>query len=172
MIERAQAVERLTAMLDADRISVEQFNALVEEVLAAGTPDAIAAVLAVVDAPAPPPPLEIVCDGDMKREAPAHLPPVVEIRCEAGVVRIDLSAASRESEDTDVEIEMVAGVLNVVVPRDVDVRLGEHDGNGGVLRNRLRPPLAEGLPRIHMHVRNEGGIVTLSHRRRWLPWRR
>jgi hypothetical protein len=104
----------------------------------------------------------------MTREVPEHLPSVVEIRCEAGVVKIDLSQATRESDDTDVEIEMVAGVLNVVLPRDVDVRLGDHESQGGVLRNRLRPPLTDGLPRMHVHVRNEGGIVTLSHRRRWL----
>lgn len=112
-------------------------------------------------------PLVLRCDSSFAKETPSRVPSIVEVVCESGVMRVDLSRAEFESAETDVELECDTGLLVLLLPRDVIVELGDHASFGGKLRNQLRVVRHEpGMPVVYVHVRNGGGVITLRHPRR------
>lgn len=152
--ERAAEVERLTELLERDVIGIDEFNTLVSRVLAATEPLT--------------PPLVLHCASGVVKETPTYLPENVEIRCESGVLKVDLSQAELGSAVIDLDIEMDNGVAKVIVPRDAIVEVEDHVASGGVFANKVKAVKAESWrPRIFVHVRNNGGVLKLTRPRRW-----
>jgi hypothetical protein len=163
--EQEAAVEHLTRLLERDRLGVDEYRDLVDRVLATSTSIELASVLGPY-APTSPS-LVIECRDGVVKEVPTRLPEAVEIRCEKGVLKVDLSKAEIESSITDVEIETLTGVVKVIFPRDAIIEIGDHVANGGVFSNRIRAVKAEAWrPRIVVHIRNDGAVLKIKRARR------
>jgi hypothetical protein len=161
---RADAVERLTSMLERDLLAIEEYQPLVERVLATQTSHELDAVMATVPAVDRGETLVLECRSGVVKEAPGRLPATTEVRCESGVMKIDLTRAEIDAPVADLEIEVTTGVLVVTIPRDMPVEVGDHVHGGGVFKNRLRSVRAEpGEPYLVVHVHNDTGVVKLRH---------
>jgi hypothetical protein len=164
--ERAAAVERLTELLERDVVTVDEFNALVARALAATSAGELELVLDDVPVVAARP-LVISCISGVVKETPTTLPEAIEIRCESGVLKVDLSKGEIESDITDLDIEVLTGVVKIILPKEAIVELEEHVAAGGVFSNKVRAVKAEPWrPRILVHVRNEGAVLKLTRARR------
>ena len=169
MTDRRQvAVDHLSSLLERDLLAIDDYHALVDRVLAATTDAEVGLVLAKLPAK---PPMVLRCASGVIKEKPLHVPAAIEIVCESGVMKVDLSIATFDEPTVDLDIECDTGVLVVVMPRDVVVEIGEQSGAGGVFTSRLqRAEHRPGAPRLVVHVRNGGGVIKLRHRR--FGWRR
>lgn len=159
---RQAAVERVTDLFERDLVSLEEYNPLVERILATTTDAELTLVLSALPVPAS---LVIECESGVVNEAPRDLPESTELRCMSGVMKIDLSQTLFDALVSDIDIECGGGVMLVIVPRGLDVQVGDRVNNGGVFRNKVRP--GDGAQRVVVHVRNEGGVIKLRHPRRW-----
>jgi hypothetical protein len=163
---RTLAVDRLTALLEQDVLTVDEFNGLVARVLATTSAGELEVVLADVPSTTVPP-LVIVCSDGIVRETPTTLPEAIEIRIDAGVMKVDLSKGEIQSTITDLDIEAVSGVLKVILPHDAFVEVADHVADGGIFRNKVKAVKHEPWrPRIVLHVRNRGAVVKLTRARR------
>jgi hypothetical protein len=113
--------------------------------------------------------IEVEPETFIAHEAPAMLPEVTEIVCDAGVMKIDLTDTELDGDEHVVEIDCDGGVLTVLVPRGVGVHLGDVVNVGGVFRNRVR---ASGESNLLVHVSNRGGVISIRHPRPWERRRR
>ncbi|HVM53543.1 MAG TPA: hypothetical protein VM262_10130 [Acidimicrobiales bacterium] len=178
---RQAAVDHLSALLERDLLAVDDYRVLVERVLATTSSDELGALLAPLPtlvpvtrdaAGADDDRLVLRCDSGVIKEAPMRLAPMTEIVCVSGVMKVDLTQATLDDPDIDLDIDCDTGVLSVLLPREIAVEIAGHRSTGGVFKNALRPAAAlPGTPRILVHVRNGGGVIKLRHPRRWW-WRR
>jgi hypothetical protein len=164
--DRTQAVERLTALLEDDVLTVDEFNDLVARVLATTSSGELELVLAEVPTTETRP-LVVYCASGVVKEVPTRLPEAIEIRIDSGVMKLDLSKGEIESDVTDLDIEAVSGVLKVILPHEAFVEIADHVADGGIFRNKVRAVKHEPWrPRIVIHVRNHGAVVKLVRSRR------
>jgi hypothetical protein len=164
--DRAVAVERLTALLEEDVLTVDEYNDFVARILATTSSGELDLVLAAVPTTMARP-LVIVCGSGVVKEVPATLPESIEIRIDTGVMKIDLSKGEIESSVTDIDIEAATGVLKVILPHDAVVEVVEHVSDGGVFANKVKAVKDEPWrPRLLVHVRNQGAVVKLTRARR------
>lgn len=159
---RQAAVERVTDLFERDLIPLAEYNPLVERILATTSASELEVVLSALPVAAP---LVLLCDGGVVKEVPLELPALTEVRCTSGVMKVDLSRTVFEEMVSDIEIECGGGVMLVIVPRGLDVQVGDRVNDGGVFKNKVRP--GGGPQRVVVHVRNEGGVIKLRHPRRF-----
>ncbi|HYD08978.1 MAG TPA: hypothetical protein VEA78_02655 [Acidimicrobiales bacterium] len=166
---RQDAVDQLTAMLERDQLEIDRYRELVDRVLAATTEDEVTSALARIEPPAAPasPALVLRCRSGVMDETPGALPSIVELVCESGVMKVDLSRAVIDDALVDVEVTCESGVMVVTFPRNAVVQVESQDNDGGVFKNKLarRGRADPDSPRIFVHVRNGRGVLKLRH-----PW--
>jgi len=166
---RQAAVDHVSRLLERDLITVDEYNPLVERILATSTDVELADILDRLPAPIVDDDdvLVIECNGGVVKETPHRLPATIEVRCVSGVMKVDLSLADIDG-DVDLEIDNGKGVLQVIVPRGVDTEIVSNRASGGVFKNALRrQPTDAGAPCIRIHVTNDTGVIKLRHPSRW-----
>jgi len=162
--DREAAVEHLSRLLQQDLLTIPEFRGLVERVLAASTGEEIAALLA--EQPEEPP-LVIECRSEAMRDSPRVLAAFTELRCQSGLLHVDLSDAELDVVDIDLYVECESGVMKVVLPRDVPIEVELVHRAGGIFSNKLEKlPVVADQPRIYVRVHNDNGVVALTHGRR------
>ena len=168
--QRQDAVDHLSRLLERDAITLDEYRALVDRVLMTSTELELAAVLDAVPARGRGDVLVIECNGGVVSETPHHLPDTIEVRCQSGVLKLDLTECGLDGfgDDVELDIDNGKGVLSVIVPHGVPTELATNRGAGGVFKNALRPaPDTPGRSRLVIHVQNDTGVIKLRHPRRW-----
>lgn len=168
--QRQDAVDHLSRLLEHDAVTLDEYRALVDRVLTTSTEIELASVLADVPVRVSDDVLLIECDGGIVNEKPFHLPSVIELRCQSGVLKVDLTACGLDGfgGDVDLDIENGKGVLSVIVPRGVPTELAANRALGGVFKSALRPaPDEPGRRRLVIRVHNDTGVIKIRHPRRW-----
>lgn len=169
-------MEHLSSLLERDLLPIEDYNALVDRILAATTDAEIGGVLATLPAPLPAQHsvvddvLLVQNEGGVVKQAPGRLAPTSELRNDTGVMKIDFRFAEIDGDEVDLEIDNDRGVVKVRLPAGAAVQLVEQRG-GGVVKNRTaRVAPDRDAPRIRVHVNNGTGVVKIVQarsRRRW-----
>lgn len=174
--QRHAAVEHVSGLLERDLLALEAYRPIVDRILLTTSEEELAAILGELPSAVPVAPsvvddedvLVLHCRGGVVKELPLRLPPLTEIRCESGVLKVDLTAAELADADVELDLHVDAGVVSVIVPRDLAVRVLEHDNRGGVFKNRARAGGAlPGVPTLFVRVHTIGGVIKLRHPRRW-----
>ena len=169
--QRQDAVDHLSRLLERDAVTVDEYRTLVDRVLATSTEMELAAVLDTVPARRRDDVLVIECSGGVVKETPHHLPDAIELRCQSGVLKVDLTECGLDGlgDDVELDIDNGTGVLTVIVPRGVPTEIASNRAAGGVFKSTLRPaPEMPGRTRLVVHVQNDTGVIKLRHpRRRW-----
>lgn len=124
--ERDRVVARLTEGFARDEMSVEEYEHRVSAVYAASSRaelDVLAAELPAVPVPADPHddlvgvPLRVdAILSNVVRSAPMFLPERLRLRSWAGNIEIDLSESRLRTGVTEIEVDVVLGNLEIVLP--------------------------------------------------------
>lgn len=179
--DRTAAVEHLSVLLQCDLVALEDFDPLVQRLLATTTRSELGAILAALPTTVRMTPPErrlndtlvlSARSGVLKLNGRWQLGADTEVHCDSGIVKLDLRNA--EFDDTLIELDLDAssGVIDVIVPRGVAVQMIEVSARG-VIKNSIEAasPLP-GLPCIRVSARTNSGVIRLQHpkepkRRRW-----
>lgn len=176
--DRKAALQRLHDLVAAGEVSVDHFTSAVELVLTAQRYAELEAVMTSM-----PPlvrvtpaarrlarPLEIDAGmGTLELAGGWQLAAATSVRTLTGRCRLDLTQASWDSTDVELRLHAEMGVIDVIVPEGVAVRIAS--AKGGVKVERLTRALPGG-PRITVEASGQSGEIRIGHpqTRRWRRW--
>ena len=122
--EREDARAGVRDAVAVAHLSYEGFDDPRPSVLAAGTRDEVALVVAALPAPADPRVVDITgMNGRIRRTGGWVVPRVLRIESEYGSVRLDFRQAVFESPVVDLELQLPYGGATLLVPADAVVDL-------------------------------------------------
>lgn len=185
--EHTAAVEHLSTLLDDDRIDLDLFEAATSRVLATTSTDELAVVLAALPPPVRMTPPERRLDqplvletrsGVIKLTSSWQLASETRVRCASGTVRLDLTVAEFDDDLIDLDLDCASGVIDVVVPHGVAVRMVEISGHSGTIKNHIDTTVVlPGMPCLVVSARTRSGTIKLrrpgtGRGPRWLRWLR
>ncbi|MEU9477922.1 DUF1707 domain-containing protein [Streptomyces sp. NPDC048191] len=165
--DREAAVARLQEGYADERISHEEMDHRLGQVLTARTQGELASALAPLPENVPDTTSAIgAAAGRIQRRGAWRVPRVLKVESAYGRVRLDLSRAVIEHPVVDIELQLGTGGARITVPRDavVDVeglRTGWKD-----LRYRARRASRPGGPRIRISGFLGFGRLKIRHARR------
>lgn len=176
--DRKAALQRLHDLVAAGEVTLEQFTSAVELVLTAQRYAELEAVMA----PMPPlvritpaarrleKPLEIDAGaGTLKLGGGWQLAAETSVRTLTGTCRLDLTQASWDSTDVALRLHTEMGVIDVIVPEGVALRIVS--AKGGLKVEPLVRALP-GAPRITVEASGVSGEIRIRHPREagWRRW--
>ncbi|MEV6294649.1 DUF1707 domain-containing protein [Streptomyces sp. NPDC051896] len=165
--DREAAVQRLQKAYAEERISHEEMDERLGQVLTAKTHKELASALAALPVEDPDTTSTIAAAGGrIQRRGAWRVPRILKVESAYGRVRLDLSRAVIEHPVVDIELQLGTGGARITVPRDavVDVeglRTGWKDLRYETPR-RSRP----GGPKIRISGTMGFGRLKIRHARR------
>ncbi|MFE7356238.1 DUF1707 domain-containing protein [Streptomyces sp. NPDC057543] len=165
--DRETAVQRLQEAYASERISHEEMDERLDQVLTANTHGELASAMASLPEGSPDATSTIAAAGGrIQRRGVWRVPRILKVESAFGRVRLDLSRAVIEYPVVDIELLLGAGGAKITVPRDaiVDVeglRTGWKD-----LRYKIRRRSRPGGPKIRISGAMEFGRLIIRHARR------
>jgi len=182
-VERETAIVRFRELVASDRLSLDQFTDLSDQVVHAANRDEFAAAVRRAPVPVsftPPerrmtePLLFRVNTGSVKMNGRWQVAEETVVKANTGVIELDFSQAEFDAPVIDLDIKVNTGTVRLIVPHGVAVQIVET----GMLRNELGDDVPlPGAPLIRLRSRVQTGAVYLQRpkppkvkRQRW--WRR
>jgi hypothetical protein len=165
--ERETALRRLQEAYADERISHEEMDERLDQVLTARTHGELASALASLPEEHPGTTSTIAAAGGRIRRGGAwRVPRILKVGSAYGRVRLDLSRAIIEYPVVDIELQLGTGGARITVPRDavVDVE-GLHTGWKD-LRYKARRSPHPGGPKIRISGTMGFGRLRIRHARR------
>lgn len=178
--DRMRAVGRLQELAGSGQLSMDRFSTALEQVLAAQTHTELETAMAALPSlvritPASrrlARPLKIdVGMGRLDLGAGWQLASETSVRTNSGRCRLDLTQASWDASEIDLEIQTVMGTIEVIVPDGVAVQM--LSARGSVKLDSLAPPVP-GAPVLRVAAIGNTGEIRIrnpTRRRRWRPRR-
>ncbi|WP_343240275.1 DUF1707 domain-containing protein [Streptomyces sp. SID14515] len=162
--DRESAVRRVREAYAEERISHEEMDDCLGQVLAATTHGELAAALDPLPAEDPGTTSTIAAAGGrITRRGAWRVPRVLKVESAFGRVRLDLSRAIVEHPVVDIELSLGTGNANITVPRDAIVEVeGLHTGWKD-LRYKPRQPSGPGAPRFRFSGAMGYGRLKIRH---------
>ncbi|MGW5969001.1 DUF1707 SHOCT-like domain-containing protein [Streptomyces sp. NPDC055186] len=165
--DRETALQRLQEAYAGQRISYEEMDERLDQVLVAKTRSELASALTSLPEEHTGTTSTIAAAGGrIQRRGAWRVPRTLKVESAYGRVRLDLSRAVIEHPVLDIELQLGTGGARITVPRDavVDVeglRTGWKD-----LRYKARRPSRPGGPKIRIHGTMGFGRLKIRHARR------
>jgi hypothetical protein len=181
--DRVRAVGRLQDLVGSGQLEVDRFSAALEEVLAAQTHTNLETAMAALPSlvrmtPATRrlvQPLNINAGmGRLDLGAGWQLASETSVRTDSGRCRLDLTQASWDACEIDLDMQTVMGTIEVIVPEGVAIQM--LSARGSVKLHSLAPPVP-GAPLLRVTAVGISGEIRIrnpTRPRRWRPrrWRR
>jgi hypothetical protein len=162
--DREAAVRRVREAYAEERISHEEMDERLDQVLAAATHGELAAALDPLPAEDPGATSTIAAAGGrIKRRGAWRVPRVLKVESAFGRVRLDLSRAIIEYPVVDIELSIGTGNARITVPRDAIVEVEGVNTGWKDLRYKPRQPPRPGGPRIRFSGAMGYGRLKIRH---------
>ncbi|MFH8347576.1 DUF1707 domain-containing protein [Streptomyces sp. NPDC018045] len=165
--DREKAVQRLREAYAEERISHEEMDKLLDQLLTARTHSELASALNSLPEEVPDTPSTIAAAGGrIQRRGAWRVPRTLKVESAYARVHLNLSRAVIEHPDIDIELQLGTGGATIIVPRDaiVDVE-GLHTGWKD-LRYKPRQRSHPGGPKIRLSGAMGFGRLKIRHARR------
>jgi len=165
------AIERLHGLVGGGELSLDAFGLALERVLTANDDDGVANAMATV-----PPPVRFtprgrklsqplkVNTGSNRVELGAgwQVGEHTTVKTVGGSCLVDLTAATWDAHDIDLELRTSTGTIEVLVPEGVAVQI--ISATGAVRVDGISPP-CPGAPMVRISATTTGGHIRVAHRR-------
>ncbi|MFD8542525.1 DUF1707 domain-containing protein [Streptomyces sp. NPDC059649] len=165
--DRETAVQRLQEAYADERVSHEEMEERLDQVLTAKTHSELASALASLPGENPDTTSTIAAAGGrIHRGGTWRVPRILKVESAYGRVDLDLSRAVIEHPAVDIELQLGTGGAKITVPRDAIVEVeGLHTGWKDL---RYKPPrrARSGGPRIRISGAMGFGRLKIRHARR------
>ncbi len=162
--DRESAVRRVREAYAEERISHEEMDERLGQVLAATTRGELAAALDPLPAEDPGTTSTIAAAGGrIKRRGAWRVPRILKVESAFGRVRLDLSRAIVAYPVVDIELSLGTGNASITVPRDAIVEVEGLNTGWKDLRYRPRQPSRPGAPRFRFSGAMGYGRLKIRH---------
>ncbi|MFF9123775.1 DUF1707 domain-containing protein [Streptomyces sp. NPDC014889] len=165
--DRETAVRRLQEAYAEERISHEEMDGRLGQVLTAKTHGELAAAVASLPAEQPDTTSTIsAAGGRIQRRGVWRVPRILKVESAFGRVRLDLSRAVIEHPVVDIELILGTGGARITVPRDAIVEVEGLRTGWKDVRYRARRRSRPDGPTIRISGAMEFGRLKIRHARR------
>ncbi|GAA2686155.1 DUF1707 domain-containing protein [Streptomyces lunalinharesii] len=165
--DREAAVQRLQTAYAEGRISHEEMDERLEQVLTAETPGALASAMASLPEGSPEPTSTIAAAGGrIRRRGAWRVPRNLKVASAFGRVHLDLSRAVIEHPVVDIELALGTGRAKITVPRDAIIDVEGLSTGWKDLRYRPGRRSRSDGPKIRISGSMGFGRLKIHHARR------
>ncbi|GAA0405116.1 DUF1707 SHOCT-like domain-containing protein [Streptomyces luteireticuli] len=165
--DRDAAVQRVQETYAEGRISHEEMDEHLHQVLTAKTHGELASVLASLPEESAGATSTIsAASGRIKRRGAWRVPRVLKVTSPFGRVHLDLSRAVIEHPVVDIELQLDTGRARITVPRDAIVEFDDLHTGWKDTRYKTRRRSFPGGPRIRISGTMGFGRLKIRHARR------
>lgn len=165
--DRETALQRLQEAYAGQRISHEEMDERLDQVLTAKTRSELASALTSLPEEHTGTTSTIAAAGGrIQRRGAWRVPRILKVESAYGRVRLDLSRAIIEHPVLDIELQLGTGGARITVPRDAVVDVESLRTGWKDLRYKARRPSRPGGPKIRISGTTGFGRLKIRHARR------